>query len=157
MSTVKGLRAGGLAHVLIGLTPVSRSAQRTDRQAALHHRAAGVGPHLSQGREHQPGHDHPDHQHQQQLAYVQCFYINGRSIGGVPVWQVTDFESVLTRQQPTHWAVVARPRGLPAGRSTCVQTRVSIRVGAAGAAGIHRRAGLRRDRRRRPPGRAPTA
>src|SRR5262249_28617800 len=34
-----------------------------------------------------------------------CFYVNGQSVGGVPIWQVTDFDLVLTRQQPTHWGV----------------------------------------------------
>src|SRR5262245_10682036 len=39
------------------------------------------------------------------VTYVKCFYTDGRSIGGQPIWQITDFELVLTRQQPTHWAV----------------------------------------------------
>jgi len=36
--------------------------------------------------------------------HVRCFYIDG-SVGpdGRPRWQVTDFNLILTRQQPTHW------------------------------------------------------
>jgi hypothetical protein len=31
--------------------------------------------------------------------------VNGQEIGGQPIWQITDFALVLTRQQPTHWEV----------------------------------------------------
>ncbi|HSP95908.1 MAG TPA: hypothetical protein VL049_01510 [Candidatus Dormibacteraeota bacterium] len=41
------------------------------------------------------------------LTYAHCFYVNGDKVNGVPIWQVTDFELVLTRQQPTHWAASA--------------------------------------------------
>jgi hypothetical protein len=37
------------------------------------------------------------------MTYAHCFYVNGASVNGQPLWQVTDFELVLTRQQPTHW------------------------------------------------------
>ncbi len=37
------------------------------------------------------------------LTHARCFYVNGASVRGVPIWQVTDFEIWLTRQQPTHW------------------------------------------------------
>jgi hypothetical protein len=36
---------------------------------------------------------------------VDCFYVNGQSFGGFPIWDITDFSLVLTRQQPTHWGV----------------------------------------------------
>ncbi|MBX3026035.1 hypothetical protein KF840_14095 [bacterium] len=38
------------------------------------------------------------------LTYAHCFYVNGDTFNGQPLWQVTDFELALTRQQPTHWA-----------------------------------------------------
>lgn len=41
----------------------------------------------------------------QMMTHAHCFYTDGRTVGGRPVWQVTDFELTLTRQQPTHWAV----------------------------------------------------
>jgi len=38
------------------------------------------------------------------LVHARCFYIDGRpDFFGVPVWQITDFQIWLTRQQPTHW------------------------------------------------------
>jgi hypothetical protein len=56
------------------------------------------------------------------LTYAHCFYTNGDVVNGQPLWQVTDFELVLTRQQPTHWAA-SRGRAVnpldnnPAGQS----------------------------------------
>jgi hypothetical protein len=41
----------------------------------------------------------------QMMTHAHCFYTDGRTVGGRPVWQITDFEIALTRQQPTHWAV----------------------------------------------------
>lgn len=38
------------------------------------------------------------------LTQAHCFYVNGAFRNGRPLWQVTDFEIVLTRQQPTHWS-----------------------------------------------------
>ena len=37
------------------------------------------------------------------MVHAQCFYVNAQSIGGKPIWQVTDFDIWLTKQQPTHW------------------------------------------------------
>ena len=37
------------------------------------------------------------------MVHAHCFYVNGQSFQGQPVWQVTDFTIWLTRQQPTHW------------------------------------------------------
>ena len=37
------------------------------------------------------------------MVHAHCFYVDGRSINGIPAWQVTDFAIWLTRQQPTHW------------------------------------------------------
>jgi hypothetical protein len=41
------------------------------------------------------------------LVNVHCFYVNGQVFGGQPIWQVTDFALVLTRQQPTQWSAGA--------------------------------------------------
>ena len=58
------------------------------------------------------------------MTHAHCFYTDGRTVGGQPVWQVTDFEMTLTRQQPTHWAV-SEGR---AGQSAWTTQTVSIRV-----------------------------
>lgn len=52
------------------------------------------------------------------LAYVHCFYVNGAPVNpnlppgpnNPPLWTVTDFELVLTRQQPTMWVASAGRR-----------------------------------------------
>jgi hypothetical protein len=100
MSTVKGLRAGAMASILAGV--------------AL---AAGVA-HAQGVSTERPGsilifpkvvNDGIDTVIQvtnttNSLTYAHCFYVNGDVVNGQPLWQVTDFELVLTRQQPTHWA-----------------------------------------------------
>jgi hypothetical protein len=37
------------------------------------------------------------------MVHAHCFYVDARTVNGVPVWQVTDFTIWLTKQQPTHW------------------------------------------------------
>lgn len=46
------------------------------------------------------------------VRYAHCFYVNGaprnpnlppNAVTNPPIWQVTDFDITLTRQQPTHW------------------------------------------------------
>jgi hypothetical protein len=100
MSTVKGLRAGVVASILAG--------------AAL---AAGVAGAQGASTE-RPGsilifpkvvNDGADTIIQitnvdNSMTYAHCFYVNGDTVNGQPLWQVTDFELALTRQQPTHWA-----------------------------------------------------
>ena len=39
------------------------------------------------------------------VVYAWCFYIDARESFGRPLWRVTDFRIVLTKQQPTHWVV----------------------------------------------------
>ncbi len=39
------------------------------------------------------------------VVYAHCFYVDARESFGRPLWQVTDFRLVLTKQQPTHWVV----------------------------------------------------
>lgn len=44
------------------------------------------------------------------MAHVKCFYTDGRTLGGEPLWLTTDFSLSLTRQQPTTWrASTGRP------------------------------------------------
>jgi len=100
MSKVKGLRAGVMASILAG--------------AAL---AAGVAQAQGVSTE-RPGsilifpkvvNDGVDTIIQitnttNSMTYAHCFYVNGDTVNGQPLWQVTDFDLVLTRQQPTHWA-----------------------------------------------------
>jgi len=36
--------------------------------------------------------------------FVKCYYLNAQpGANGQPIWTVSDFELLLTRQQPTHW------------------------------------------------------
>lgn len=52
------------------------------------------------------------------LAFVHCFYVNGAPVNpnqppgptNPPLWTVTDFELILTRQQPTMWVASAGRR-----------------------------------------------
>lgn len=39
------------------------------------------------------------------MAHAKCFYTDGRTLGGQPLWLTTDFSLSLTRQQPTAWRV----------------------------------------------------
>ena len=40
------------------------------------------------------------------MVHMRCFYVNGApDFLGNPLWQVTDFNIWLTKQQPTHWQV----------------------------------------------------
>ena len=39
------------------------------------------------------------------VVYAWCFYVDARESFGRPLWRVTDFRIVLTKQQPTHWVV----------------------------------------------------
>ncbi|MGH7785712.1 MAG: hypothetical protein ACRERC_02540 [Candidatus Binatia bacterium] len=41
------------------------------------------------------------------MVHAHCFYVNGQTFQGQPIWQVTDFTIWLTRQQPTHWVASA--------------------------------------------------
>jgi hypothetical protein len=40
------------------------------------------------------------------MVHANCYYVNGAlDFFGQPLWQVTDFQIWLTKQQPTHWQV----------------------------------------------------
>ncbi len=104
MSTVKWLRAGVMAGILIGAAlaagPVrAQDSFSTERPSSvlIFPKVVNVGDgcgtivqltNTSNG-----------------MARSHCFYVNGRQVNGAATWQVTDFELDLTRQQPTHWCV----------------------------------------------------
>jgi len=113
MSTVQGLRAGLSAAILIGVT---LTAGAISAQVS----AQGIVVGTAQGTfsTERPGsvlifpkvvNTNPDTIIQiattsNNVTYVKCFYTDGRDINGEPAWQITDFELILTRQQPTHWS-----------------------------------------------------
>lgn len=119
MSTEKGLRAGWMALVFVGMALAVSPAQADRRfttelpaSILLFPKVVNTSDTIIQITN--TGTD---------LAYAHCFYVNGQSLNGVPGWQVTDFELVLTRQQPTYWSVAngramnfgADPAGLDPG------------------------------------------
>ena len=100
MSKVKGLRAGLMASILAGAALTAGVAQAqgvsTERPGSIL-----IFPKVVN--------DNVDTIIQitnttNSLTYAHCFYVNGDTVNGQPLWQVTDFDLVLTRQQPTHWA-----------------------------------------------------
>ena len=107
MSTVKGLRAGVVAGILGGMAlltgPIRAHAQdefSTERPGSI----------LIFPKVINTGVPDPDTVIQisnttNMVVYAHCLYVDGRSVNGSPAWDVTDFDLVLTRQQPTHWAV----------------------------------------------------
>jgi len=101
MSTVKGLRAGAVAFVLVGMTLAAATVGADDRFNTERPSSVEIFPKVvnTSGTIIQLTNT------SNMLINVHCFYINGQEIGGAPVWQVTDFALVLTRQQPTHWEV----------------------------------------------------
>src|SRR5215472_6747858 len=102
MSTVKGLRAGSMALVLAGLALAAATVNADERVTTEQPSSILIFPKVVNTG--------PDTIIQitnttNLLVNAECFYVNGQSFGGVPIWQVTDFNLVLTRQQPTHWSV----------------------------------------------------
>lgn len=101
MSTVQGLRAGMIAGVVIGVTlgAGTVSAQghfSTERPGSIlifpkvvNTTSDTIIQITNTGN---------------MLTHAHCFYTDGRTVNGRPAWQVTDFELILTRQQPTHWS-----------------------------------------------------
>ncbi len=115
MRTVKGLRAVALAGSLIGALalPALVSAQgvSTERPGSIL-----IFPKVVN--------DDADTVIQitnttNSMTYAHCFYVNADEVNGAPLWQITDFQIALTRQQPTHWAASAgravNPFADPAG------------------------------------------
>lgn len=99
MSTVKGLRAGMMASILAGVALVTGIAQAqnfsTERPGSIL-----IFPKVVNTSDTIIQITNTDNS----MTYAHCFYVNGASVNGQPLWQVTDFELALTRQQPTHWA-----------------------------------------------------
>ena len=100
MSTVQGLRAGMMAGILIGMTlaagTVSAQGFSTERPGSIliFPKVVNASDSIIQITNTSNG-----------LTHARCFYTDGRQVNGEPTWQVTDFELILTRQQPTHWSV----------------------------------------------------
>ncbi|HEX9833229.1 MAG TPA: hypothetical protein VGA66_09130 [Mycobacterium sp.] len=99
MSTVKGLRAGMMASILAGVALTAGVAQAqnfsTERPGSIliFPKVVNTSDTIIQITN-----------TTNTMTYAHCFYVNGASVNGQPLWQVTDFELALTRQQPTHWA-----------------------------------------------------
>jgi hypothetical protein len=112
MRTVKGLRAGRMVGVLVGvvLAAGAASAQMpserftTERPGSIliFPKVINCGTRDTTIQISNTSN---------MAAQAKCFYVNGASYNGVQLWQVSDFNLALTRQQPTHWTVGA-------GRST---------------------------------------
>jgi len=105
MSTVKGLRAGVTAGILAGVALMTGPfSARVSAQTQFSTEVPGsilIFPKVVNTT--------PDTIIQvtntsNSQVYAHCFYVDGRSVNGQPLWTVTDFELALTRQQPTHWS-----------------------------------------------------
>lgn len=101
MSKVKGLRAGAMASILAGAALLAAGAAQAQGVSTERPGSILIFPKVVN--------DNVDTVLQitnttNSLTYAHCFYVNGDSFNGQPLWQVTDFELALTRQQPTHWA-----------------------------------------------------
>lgn len=100
MSKVKGLRAGAMASILAGAALAAGVAQAqgvsTERPGSILIFPKVVNETVDTIIQITNASN--------SLTYAHCFYVNGDTFNGQPLWQVTDFNLVLTRQQPTHWA-----------------------------------------------------
>ncbi|MEO8601044.1 MAG: hypothetical protein ABI629_00560 [bacterium] len=101
MSTVKGMRAGVMASILAGVALAAGIAQAqnfsTERPGSILIFPKVVNTDVNTVIQ--------ITNTANIVTYAHCFYVNGASVNGQPLWQVTDFELALTRQQPTHWGV----------------------------------------------------
>jgi len=100
MSKEKGLRIGCAAALLVGMALVSGTAHArvsTERPGSIliFPKVTNVPP--AQDTVIQITNTSNVTRH------ARCFYVNGATLNGVPLWQITDFEIWLTKQQPTHW------------------------------------------------------
>jgi len=101
MSTVKGLRAGRIALVLIGMTLTAATVGAEERFTTERPSTVLLFPKVVNTSDTIIQITNTTNL----LVNVHCFYVNGQDVGGAPIWQITDFDLVLTRQQPTHWSV----------------------------------------------------
>lgn len=101
MSTAKGLRAGVVAAILIGMTFAAGGASA---QAVFSTERPGsvlIFPKVVNTLNTVIQITNTTNS----VIYAHCFYVDGRQVNGEARWQVTDFDLTLTRQQPTHWGV----------------------------------------------------
>jgi len=106
MSTVQGLRAGIIAGVLIGMTLAAGTVSAQGNFSTERPSSILIFPKVVNTSDTVIQITNTSNM----MTFAHCFYTDGRSVGGVPIWQVTDFEIALTRQQPTHWlASTGRP------------------------------------------------
>jgi hypothetical protein len=105
MRTVKGQRTGGIASVMVGLALLiagTAQAQTTeDRFTTERPGSILIFPKVVNTSNTVIQITNTSNM----LAQAHCFYINGATVNGVPLWQITDFSINLTRQQPTVWSV----------------------------------------------------
>jgi len=101
MSTVKGLRAGRIALVLIGMTLTAATVGAEERFTTERPSSVLLFPKVVNNSTTIIQITNTTNL----LVNVHCFYVNGQDFGGQPIWDITDFDLVLTRQQPTHWDV----------------------------------------------------
>lgn len=103
MTRLSGLRFGAAVLVLLGVTLAARTVVAQDAWSTEGLRAIHFFPKVTNetGRktviELSNATNLP--------VFAHCFYVNGATVQGSPLWQVTDFSLTLTRQQPTHWCV----------------------------------------------------
>jgi hypothetical protein len=65
------------------------------------------------------------------MVHAHCFYVNGAPDAlGNPLWQVTDFDIWLTRQQPTHWVASQGRQVNPADNFPAGQDGSGLDAGA---------------------------
>jgi hypothetical protein len=102
MSTVKGLRAGRLAFVMVGLAFAAGTASAQNGFTTERPSSVLIFPKVVNTN---PGTVIQITNTNNMLTQAHCFYVNGAFFNGQALWQITDFELVLTRQQPTHWSV----------------------------------------------------
>lgn len=103
MSTVKGLRAGRVALVLVGMMLPAGTVAAQERFTTERPSSVLIFPKVINTC---PSSDTIIQitNTTNMLTQAHCFYVNGQFFNGQPLWQVTDFAIVLTRQQPTHWS-----------------------------------------------------
>lgn len=102
MSTVKGQRAGVLAGILAGVVLTCGAAQAQDGFAIQPPSSILIYPKVTNTSDTVIQITNTTNS----VTYAHCLYVNADQ----GLWQVTDFNITLTRQQPTHWLVsLGRP------------------------------------------------
>ncbi|MGH3579951.1 MAG: hypothetical protein ACRERC_10535 [Candidatus Binatia bacterium] len=101
MSTVKGLRAGVIAGVLLGMTLAAGTVSAQGNFSTERPGSILIFPKVVNTN---PNTIIQISNVSNNVVHAHCFYTDGRPVNGQPAWQVTDFEISLTRQQPTTWS-----------------------------------------------------